>query len=142
MANLNELDALCETSLKVHVGEEEVEISPPTLAKLNATAPFWAKLIKHATEKFKDVDSKDINIEVILKDIYGFVEDLLPILKIYLAPRGKVESKFSIDQIREGLDIGDIKRIMKFVQVGDLLKNVLTPMMPVEMTVSDRGQKT
>jgi len=140
MSNPNELDALCEAPLKVHVGEEEVEVYPPTLSKLNATVSFWAKLIERGAEKFKDTDAKNINIEIILKDIYGFVEDLLPILKIYLAPRGKIDSKFSIDQLRDGLDISDIKRIMKFVQLGDLLKNVLAPMTPAE-TPPIHGQK-
>jgi len=135
----SELSILCEDSIRVHVGEEEVEVFPPTLAKLNATVPLWTALIKHGGERFGKLSespkkgkdkSVELDIGAVLKDIYGFIDDLLPIVKVYLAPRGKIDSKFTVDQLREGLDISDMKKILKFVQVGDLLKNVLSPETP------------
>lgn len=143
------LDILCDVPLKIHVGEEEIEVFPPTLAKLNAAAPLWAKLINKATDVAETLggdEKKEVDIEMVLKNIYKFIDDLLPIFKIYLAPRGKIDSKWTPDQLREGLDILDMRRTLIFIREGiqleELLKNAIMPVMSEpEKTPADHGQK-
>lgn len=155
MANPKELEILCEVSLKVHVGDEEVEVYPPTLAKLQAASKHWTNLLEKAMglgkledkpkEKKKGKDEPDLDI--VFDQIYGLIDDVLPLVNIFLAPRGKVESKFTLDQLRNGLDVRDIRRILTFaresLQLGELMTGALTPFMLPEIPEKPKlaGQK-
>lgn len=147
---LNEIEVLCEVPIKVHVGEQEVEVVPPTLAKLTAAVPYWSKVIEKAMSVIKKTDKKadgkkatEMAVETMMKMIYDYVEDLLPVFKIYLAPRGKVDSEFTLVQLRDGLDIVDMRRILTFIRngvnIGELIKNAVLPTLPTE--IKEAGQK-
>lgn len=126
-----ELNILCDVPLKVHVGEEEIEVFSPPLANLCATALFWDKVIDKAS-KAGDIPKENITMEIVLSKLYYIFDEVLPIVNIYLAPRGKDQSKFSIEELKQGLGIHDITRILIFVRTGveGLAKNAIRPVIP------------
>lgn len=142
-----ELKVLCERPLVVHLGEEEVEVFPPTLAKLEAAAEPYARLIEKAealigpkeSAKKKKVAARAV-IKQVFEDTHKFLGELLPIVKIYLAPRGKIDSKFTLEELKRGLDVVDLQRIFGFVQdsisAGDLMGKALAPLAPISPEVT------
>ena len=141
-----ELDVLCEKPLIVHVGADEVSVYPPTLAQLNATIKPWKNLIDKAialdigTGKKEKSPKKEKNqipdLQVIFQNIYGLIDEVLPLMRIFLAPRGKIESDYKIEDLKVGLNVQDMRRIFNFVReslrLGELMTNAMTPLMPVE----------
>lgn len=155
MDTRTELEILCEVPLKVHVGDEEIEVYPPTLAKLQAASEHWTNLLNKAMNLGESADKPkgektgkdEPGLDIVLDQVYGLIEDVLPLVNIFLAPRGKVESKFTLDQLRSGLDVRDIRRILTFaresLQLGELMTGALTPFMLPEIpeTAKLAGQK-
>lgn len=145
-----ELDALCEKPLIVHVGADEVSVYPPTLAQLNATIKPWENLINRATKLDIKTDKKKKDqipdMQLIFKNIYGLIDEILPLMRIFLAPRGKTESDYKIEDLKAGLNIQDMRRIFNYVReslrLGELVTSAMTPLMPTETEIpKSPGQK-
>lgn len=134
------LDILCEKPLIVHVGADEVPVYPPTLAQLNATIEPWKNLIDRTTkldirsDKKKKDQAPDMGL--IFQNIYGLIDEVLPLMKIFLAPRGKTESEYKIEDLKAGLNVQDMRRIFNYVResvrLGELMKSAMVPLMPTE----------
>jgi len=149
-SDLRELDILCEKPLIVHVGADEVSVYPPTLAQLNATIEPWENLINRATKlDIKTNEKKKGQIpdmQLIFKNIYGLIDEILPLMRIFLAPRGKTESDYKIEDLKAGLNIQDMRRIFNYVReslrLGELVTSAMTPLMPTETEIpKSPGQK-
>jgi len=148
-SNPKELDSLCEKPLIVHVGADEVSIYPPTLAQLNATIEPWKNLINKAVNLDIGTGKKEKSLKkekdqvpdmgIIFQNIYALIDEVLPLMKIFLAPRGKIGSDYKIEDLKVGLNVQDMRRIFNFVReslrLGELMRDAMTPLMPIETEI-------
>ena len=119
------LAVLCDKPLTVHVGEKEVPVYGPTSAQLEAVEPLWPKIEK-ATEIKTKADAKQCE------------EAIFNAMIIFLAPRGQVTSKYSLDDLRKGLSRPDQRRILAFVRetsgLGELAISAMATMGAIRLS--------
>lgn len=119
------LAILCDKPLMVYVGEEEISIHPATSAQLEAVEPFWPDIEK-ATEIKTKSDAKKCE------------EAILNAMVIFLAPRGQVTSKYTMEDLKKGLTRADQRRILSFIRetsgLGELAISAMATMGAIRLS--------
>ena len=146
----HDLDIFSDTTLKVHIGAEEVEVFPPTTAQLRLASKRWAEAVKKTkttgenikvNDKAKDMDAAEAGIDV----AFSVGDHILPIIKVYLAPRGQVESDISTEDIQKQISLYDQRRILAFVRrtsgLGEFINEAMIQGMAHLMMIPVTPQK-